>query len=652
MNLVQWSNKNEIFSMGIFSLITISVLCLSLISFSVSVRSLEINKLESFLDGVVYSQLDEHDITGATLSVVKDGEILVSRGYGYADLEEKKPIDPELSLFRPGSVSKLFTWTAVLQLVEQGEIDLYADINNYLNFEIPDMVYNNSNNSGPITVKHLMTHTPGFEDVGEGLFVLSAEEKLSLEEYLKKHLPKRVFPPGEVMAYSNYGSALAGYIVERISGQAFEDYVKDHIFEPLDMNNSTFQQPPPDDMASQMTRPYKYVGGEYYEGGFEYISGAPAGSMSTTASDMANFMIAQLQQGRYEGQQIMQEETIKQMHSQQFVQHPDVPGMTLGFIEEYFNGERVIGHGGGTTLFFTGLYLIPEQNLGLFVSYSNGTGLEAIKLFQAFMDYYFPEELFISQQAPDGALKRAEMYTGEYFPNRSNFNTFEKLLGIFQSVQVNVNEDGFLTAGIYGHDYQFVETGPGVYINRNNQGTQFAKTIAFTKDSDDNILLSTGGPITYSKTPWYGTISFLSLLSVLAILIVLGTLLGWIISYILHKFRKKKRSSSLFSKIARFLMILFSLFTVVFFSGLISIFTNINPAYGVPDIFFGIYNPVIFNLLLFLPYLMVVLTAVMMVFTVIGWGKKYWTVLGRLHYSVFTVLALGLMWVMFYTNFL
>jgi len=265
------------------------------------------DELEAFVDGVIYSQMDEHNIVGATLSIVQDGEITLSKGYGYADKENKVPVDPAKTLFRPGSTSKLFTWTAVMQLVEQGFIDLDADINEYLDFEIPDELYgwDEAGSPGPITMAHLLTHTPGFEDKGEGLIVLTTEEMLTLEDYLKKNIPARVFPPGEVMAYSNYGTSLAGYIVELVTGIPFAEYVEKNIYEPLGMEQSTFRQPLPDELEPHTAGGYNFFNGTYHRGSFEYISSLPAGSMSSTAEDLARFMIAHLQKGRYEDTRIL-----------------------------------------------------------------------------------------------------------------------------------------------------------------------------------------------------------------------------------------------------------------------------------------------------------------------------------------------------------
>src|SRR5207302_10753143 len=207
--------------------------------------------LEAFLDGMMPSQLNREDIAGAAIAVVKDGKIIFAKGYGFSDVEKRTPVTPDATLFRPGSISKLFTWTSVMQLAEQGKLDLDKDVNEYLDFKIPPAY------GKPITLKNIMTHTAGFEELGRDLFVSDAQHMHSLEQFLKHHTPDRIFPPGVVPAYSNYATALAGYIVQRVSGKPFEQYVQDNIYTPLGMQRSTFVQPLPENLKSMMSNGYK-----------------------------------------------------------------------------------------------------------------------------------------------------------------------------------------------------------------------------------------------------------------------------------------------------------------------------------------------------------------------------------------------------------
>ena len=523
-------------------------------------------ELEAFIDGVIYNQMDEHKIVGATLSIVQDGEIILSKGYGYADRENKVPVGPAKTLFRPGSTSKLFTWTAVMQLVEQGLIDLDTDINEYLDFEIPDEFYgrNEAGSPGPITMAHLLTHTPGFEDKGEGLFVLTTEEMLTLEDYLKKNIPARVFPPGEVMAYSNYGTALAGYIVELVAGVPFAEYVEKNIYEPLGMEQSTFRQPLPDELEPYMAGGYSFFNGTYHRGSFEYISGLPAGSMSSTAEDLARFMIAHLQEGRYEDRRILEESTAREMHSRQFTHHPKQDGMTYGFIEQSINNKRVINHGGNTFLFATGCYLLPEENMGLFVSYNGGTGIEREALFTAFMDRFYPAPEADKAVPPEGSRERAAAFTGEYQPNRSNFSTMEKLLNLLSGVRVSVDQEGYLLVNLLDYPQHFVEAEPGVYERRYSEGTDLVKKIVFVEDSAGRMMLCGEGPtFTYTKPPWYGTGTMAGFLTGSNLLLVLTAAAGWIYASAGRVIRKEKSGAPKAALAARLSTIFYGLFTVV-----------------------------------------------------------------------------------------
>ena len=297
----------------------------------------------AFLDGLLPAQLDREDIAGAVVSIVKDGQVIFARGYGYSDFAKKKPVSPETTLFRPGSVSKLFTWTAVMQQVEQGKLDLDTDVNTYIDFKIPAKF------PKPITLRNLLTHSPGFEESIKDLFVPPSTEVPPLSRYLPPHLPQRIYPPGITPAYSNYGTALAGYIVERASGKQFVTYIDEAIFKPLGMSYSTFQQPLPDRLKAHMSQGYKLGSKDSYP--FEIITAFPAGSLSSTGMDMANFMIAHLQNGRFGDQRILQEKTAELMHSRQLELDPEANAMCLGFYEESRNGLRIIGHGGELSIF-------------------------------------------------------------------------------------------------------------------------------------------------------------------------------------------------------------------------------------------------------------------------------------------------------------
>jgi CubicO group peptidase (beta-lactamase class C family) len=433
--------------------------------------------LESFLDGMMPAQLEREDIAGAVVSVVKDGKLLFAKGYGYSDMEKRQPVTPDATLFRPGSISKLFTWTSIMQLVEQGKLDLDKDVNGYIDFAIPLA------NGKPITLRDIMTHTSGFEETARDLFVADAQHLTPLDQYLKQHLPKRIFPPFVVPAYSNYATALAGYIVQRVSGRPFEQYVAENIFTPLEMKRTTFVQPLPDDIKSLMSLGYRKASEKPQP--FEFVEAFPAGSVATTAKDMATFMIAHLQDGKFGDKPILRPETAKLMHTRTFGSDNHLNGMALGFYEESRNGKRIIGHGGDTELFHSDLHLILAENVGLFVSY-NSAGKGEVSgrgiLFDKFLDRYFPYTPPAPAKIADAKADAASI-AGLYKNSRRFESSFLKLLTLLGQMKVIPNADGTISLDALkapsGALRKFEEIEPFHYREVHGQDE-----LAFKKDSD------------------------------------------------------------------------------------------------------------------------------------------------------------------------
>ena len=402
-------------------------------------HALTAEDLEAFLDGLMPAQLNREDIAGAVVAVVKDGKVLFAKGYGYSDMEKRTPVTPDATLFRPGSISKLFTWTSVMQLSEQGKLDLDKDVNEYIDFKIPPAF------GKPITLKDIMTHTPGFEETARDLFVPDAQHLTPLEDYLKNHLPKRIFPPFTVPAYSNYATTLAGYIVQRVSGKPFAQYVADNIYAALEMSHSTFVQPLPENLKPLMSNGYQKASMKAKP--FEFVEAFPAGSVSTTARDMCNFMIAHLQDGKFGDKQILRPETAQKMHSRLFGADDRLNGIAYGFYEETRNGHRIIGHGGDTGFFHSDLHLILDQNVGFFVSYNSaGKGEVSPRtiLFESFLDRYFRYSPPSGSKVADAKADAAAV-TGLYNSSRRIENSFLKMLSVFGELKVIANDDGTIS---------------------------------------------------------------------------------------------------------------------------------------------------------------------------------------------------------------
>ncbi len=587
-------------------------------------------ELANFMDGLVAAQLPTVHAPGATLAVVQNGKLIFVKGYGTANIEKQLPVVADTTLFRPGSVSKLFVWTAVMQLVEAGKLDLDADVNSYLTaFKIPATF------PQPITMAHLMAHTAGFEEQGLGVFAANGASMKPLEEYLSARIPLRIRPPGELSAYSNYGAALAGYIVSQVAGMPFEEYMEEKLLKPLQMTHSTFRQPLPANLSTEMATGYLYANGSYAAGDFEFVQAAPAGALSATATDLANFMIAHLQNGRFGDVRILQAATAQRMHSQLFSHSPKVGGFAYGFMQMTLNGQHILMHGGDTVYFHSLLALLPEQNVGLFVSYNSSSGPAAVdNTLRAFMDRYFPAPELSPAPPLADAARHAAQVTGDYMMARSNASTPEKVARLFQTftVGVNANDSTQITLNAPGqapHFYQEVE--PFVYqpsdLHPNTNGG-----LVFRTDAQGRVthLLIENAPFSaFIKLPWYLAAGFQQSLLFGCIILFASVLLWTPIGFWLQRRfqepyadwqRPASWSAGLLSALSLFFLVVF-----------IVLFSNPKLAFGLP--------PWI-DYLMLLPWVIAVLALALLFFTLLAWRQRAWSLLGRIHYTLVTLAAL------------
>jgi CubicO group peptidase (beta-lactamase class C family) len=488
--------------------------------------------LETFLDGLMPLQLGRADISGAVVAVVKDNKLLFAKGYGYSDYKKKVPVSPETTLFRPGSISKLFTWTSVMQLVEQGKLDLDRDVNTYIDFKVPATF------GKPTTLRDIMTHRPGLEETIKDLFVGSEKDLRPIAQYLPAHLPKQIYPPGTIPAYSNYATTLAAYIVQRVSGEQFEDYVEAHVLKPLGMVNATFRQPLPEALKPLMSNGYRLASEDAKT--FEFVQVAPAGSLSASAEAMTHFMIAHLQNGRYGSVQILKPETAVQMHQRQPGWPASMNAMALGFYEESRNGQRIIGHGGDTQWFHSDLHLLLDANVGFFVSY-NSAGKDEVSprgvLFDKFMDRYFPvpppNEPELSTASQD-----ARSVAGMYKVSRrfeTNILAITTVLGEAKVVadpkDNSISIDQFFK-DLNGQPKHFREVAPMLFRAENGK-----EKLAFEKDKDGRWLLYIDYPfMVFQKVEGVLDLkSFNYFLICFSLGVIALTLLFWPVAAILRK---------------------------------------------------------------------------------------------------------------------
>lgn len=370
--------------------------------------------LENFIDGVMAQQLATREVAGAVVTVVHGGRVIVSRGYGYADIDRGVKVDPTRTLFRPGSVGKLLTWVTLMQQVEAGRVRLDADVNDYLDFRIPAF------EGKPIRVRDLLQHTPGMSDLGN-FSAETADKLVPYNQWIKTHVPKRLWAPGTETSYSNYGAALAGYIVERVSGIPFADYIEQRLFTPLGMTSTTFREPLPPALAPRMALGYRVEDGRFVAQPFELYSAImPAGSDTSSGTDMAKFMMMILNNGQLGAARVLKPESVRLLTSDSFGNVSGLPPMAHGFMVRGVGTTRLVGHGGNTGDFHSDLVLSPQHGFGFFISTTGGPGSYGARteLAEAIIGRMFP-------QAPTPAYAGSEAdgaVIGSYRANRRDYD--------------------------------------------------------------------------------------------------------------------------------------------------------------------------------------------------------------------------------------
>jgi CubicO group peptidase (beta-lactamase class C family) len=605
-------------------------------------------ELETFLDGLMTRQMADYGIPGAAVAVVKDGEAWLAKGYGLADSENGVPVDPERSVFLIGSVGKLFTWTAVMQLVEQGKLDLDADINTYLDFRIPDTY------PQPITLKHLLTHTAGFEDLYFEYLTLDAADQLPEGEWMASHIPARVRPPGHSAAYSNYGTQLAGYIVARVSGMPYEQYIQEYIYDPLGMSHSTAQSPVPPALLPDKAVGYMVVD-DVLQPAPEFLGQPamlPAGSHASSVADMARFMIAHLRDGHVadetSGQPvILSAATVEQMHSTLYTPDPRLQGTAYGLFDLSDNGWYTLGHDGDTLGFKAMILLMPDQHLGIFVAYNAEAADELTRQhfgFQrAFFDHYFPPAAVEPIQPPADFADRAARFEGSYLQTRSAHNTLEKYRNIAGGiVEISDNGDGTLNLGTPWGDWDYVEAAP-LYFRQ----VDGPHAMLFREDDRgriSHVYIDLVPQFAFEKLNWYETAGFNFPLVLVCVLLFLSVIPVAIIRVVRSRRNDEGNLPSRGARAAFPILVAVCVLNILFVAGVVLWGEmNLTPLFGIEPVF---------KVVLGLGVVSAVLTLAALVYAVVAWKDGYWSPGGRVYYTLVVVAAMAFVWFLDFWNLL
>ena len=419
--------------------------------------------LENFLDEAIPEYMNQRNVAGIVISVVKENEVLFSSGYGYANVPQEIPATAD-TLFCIASISKSFTATAIMTLAENGTLDLDEDISSYLqSFQVPLL-----ENSDPITLSHLLTHTAGFEESSDQVFYTSYSSMPTMGAFLRRNMPAQVHPVGYIQSYSNLGAALAGFIIQEVTGIPYEEYLEEYVLNPLGLSSTTAYQQIPDSIDEYYSRGYSGLGVEkpHY-----YCVVPPTGGMASTANDMAKFMMMQLNEGYYEDHQFLTEESILAMQNENFKGHPDLPGIGYGLYSTFNNNHSIVYHTGGMPTFSSIMALLPEHEVGIFISINTDSG-DYDDIFDMFMDRYFPAPLDPLHDPEPIAPEQLENFEGFYLPTRREYvGLSDSLISIYGNIITQIVAISDNSLGVYSNylpidGMRFVHVGNSVFQDK------------------------------------------------------------------------------------------------------------------------------------------------------------------------------------------
>ncbi|MEM7372163.1 MAG: serine hydrolase domain-containing protein [Bacteroidota bacterium] len=476
------------------------MLCISVTAQQESSRqdSAYLARLVPYIDSLVLAGQEKYRVPGAVVAIVTDSQHIFYQGYGMADMQQQRQVDKAKTSFRIASISKTFVATAAMQLVEDGKLDLHKDIRAYLPDEQFDFL-----NGHPITMHQLLTHTAGIDATDIHDAARTLEDIIPLEEVARHHMPDQVFEPGTVHSYSNFGFALAGYVIQAISGLSFADYVQVKILDPLEMSNSSMHFVPPTYIEENKAIAYDWNGG-HQAIPKEYLIGYPAGSMNATAKDMANYMLAHLNQGAFKGRRILQAASHQTLTSQKYGSKQTKYGICYAFFEGQDKGRKSIHHGGALPGFLSNFVLIPETGTGIFVSQNirSGAGGFGYELVRQLIDTLVEarDTRHLPPAAPEQFDQKAKKLVGYYQQKNYTRSTFEKAFSI---VGQNVAEFPVTYEGegvLYFRDIPFVEIEENLFQIVDSSSTW---KIQFLTDEDGNGIGFFNGLISYERISWF-----------------------------------------------------------------------------------------------------------------------------------------------------
>ncbi len=592
-----------------------------------------------FCDSMMNYGIHYPMIPGASVSVVSSDSIYLSKGYGYSDYEKKKSVTNR-TLFQLGSVGKVLTTIAALQQIEYGNLALHENVNNYLS----DWKIHNPYDQ-VVTLSHLLTHTAGFNEHLIGYLAKSIDELDPLAIHLKNHMPSLFQEPGININYSNYGYALAGHLVELTSKLTFIDYIDQFIFDSLGMDNSTYFLP---DNYREIS---DYARGYQWRETFEEVEcfprhALPAGSIISNSEDMALLMQALLGKNK----SILSKSSYQKIFEQQFSNHPLLTGYTYGMEVQNLNGNYAIAKGGQVPGFLSLILLIPDDDIGIFVSLNTETDNFSELFFESFKDLFYPSPKI---QLPKKLEVELSEYIGHYGNQRTNHESIEELFMLYEGqFRIYNSSNNSLQAYHNGkwHEYSMIKK--DVFQN----ASEPSLFLVFERDKNGEIKnmyrnVQVGGiqvPSSYVRLGWFERPRFMNdEYPVLLLILLIYPLLSliWLITYII---RKKNPRFLIKSKINWYYHAAALMFVGLFFWNIFGFFVPL--LQSKEQLLFGL-EPSLLSMR-YVNVLMAITSVLLIILTIMLWFRKEGNSLIRVFYSLYSIISMSYIAMLYRWHFL
>jgi len=606
--------------------------------------SVRVDSSSTSLDSAVVAAMQAHSVPGAALAVVHDRKVTVLAGYGCANIERGIPVDPRATVFHVASVSKPFVALAVLTAAERGVVDLRTDVNRYLRgFQVP------AGWNQPVTLHHVLTHTAGFEESIVGYAARAPGDVRPLGEFLAEKLPRRGWAPGDVTAYSNYGYALAGYVIESAAHVSFADYVRDEVLKPLGMTRSSFAQPAPPELERAAALSYRCTRIACQPITPDYRSAYPPGGLVTTAEDMSRFLQAELG-APLDGKHVPSDSVLGLMSTRQFTHDPALPGLTYGFAEDVLAGERSLSHAGGASGYTSFVVLVPRRRLGAFVVANGGTSGFGAAVLRAIQQREMPETDSLLPPTPRAAEGPTVDPTGAYRLTRYAHRGVENLPALFNG-QLHVRRvdgDTISVAGLGDADGRYVRVAANRWQSVNGHDLVAIRTAdgRATHFFGSLSFFGTRFPAAYERLAWYDEPHFLNELLSYVVIIPLLALIVWpvaagIVWLVRHRTRLvtklRPTPSAGWRRGAVAAAVAFTVLAVWFGFGFIAA-SNRAAERGGGEIVYGL--PPMMRILAWAPLAMAFLAAILVATAILAWRRRWWSIPGLLIFTTISVNAL------------